>query len=24
MVILPFIFFPMLAFSDARYQPVAA
>jgi hypothetical protein len=24
MLILPFIFFPMLAFGDARYQPVAA
>ena len=24
MVILPFIFFPVLAFSDAKYQPVAA
>jgi hypothetical protein len=24
MVILPFIFFPLLAFGDARYQPVAA
>ena len=24
MLILPFIFYPMLAFGDARYQPVAA
>ncbi len=24
MLLLPFIFYPMLAFGDARYQPVAA
>jgi hypothetical protein len=24
MLILPFIFYPMLAFGDAKYQPVAA